>query len=158
MSRFYFTYGADGRYPFKGGYTVVDADNRTAAVNVFRGYHPGRHALELNCTEIYTEEEFAARFKDGRCYGVGCHEEIAPLLSSEAALREQLCELRHVLFDRSRTEEEKREALARYQGALAFADRIGSLPSGICAELEREVNRALSIAARKDRQKGKVRS
>lgn len=56
-SKFYFTYGTDGQ-PFYGGWTEVVAPNMDIAVAVFRMYHPDKIEGIVNCSTIYTEEEF----------------------------------------------------------------------------------------------------
>lgn len=55
--KFYFTYGTDGQ-PFFGGWTEVIAPNKDIAVAVFRMYHPDKIEGIVNCSTIYTEEEF----------------------------------------------------------------------------------------------------
>jgi len=55
--KFYFTYGTEGQ-PFYGGWTEVVAPNMDIAVAVFRMYHPDKIEGIINCSTIYTEEEF----------------------------------------------------------------------------------------------------
>lgn len=57
MARFYFTYGTDGQ-PFSGGWTEVEADNISVACAAFRAYHPDQTEGLLNCSSVYTEEQF----------------------------------------------------------------------------------------------------
>ena len=140
----------------EGGYTVVDAKSREEAVAVFCAYHPCEHPHIVNCSKFYNEEDFAKVCKGGLYLGVGCREEIAPLESSEAVLREQLCELKHILYDQCKSEEEKREAVFKYLGALSFADQIGSLPVKIRDSFERELNRMLCLSAKARPHRGKV--
>ncbi len=59
MKDFYFTYGSDERYPFRGGWTRITAQSINVALNVFVGLHPNRDGC-LNCCHYYTEEEFNA--------------------------------------------------------------------------------------------------
>ena len=57
MARFYFTYGTGGQ-PFVGGWTEVEAEDARAACAAFRAYHPDKAEGLLNCSSVYTEEQF----------------------------------------------------------------------------------------------------
>lgn len=57
MARFYFTYGTDGQ-PYVGGWTEVEAPDVRAACAAFRAYHPDKDEGLLNCSSVYTEEQF----------------------------------------------------------------------------------------------------
>lgn len=75
MPKFYFTYGTEGQ-PFSGGWTEVIADTMRAATLAFRAYHPDKTEGVLNCSDMYTEAQFAAtgmNAADGNC-GYFCHE------------------------------------------------------------------------------------
>lgn len=76
MSKFYFTYGTDG-HPYYGGWSEVIAPNIHAACDLFRAFHPDRTPGILNCSDVYTEEEFesdrSGMFKSGN-FGAYCHE------------------------------------------------------------------------------------
>lgn len=76
MSRFYFTYGNCIRFPFRGGWTVVEAENIDQAENLFRAAHPDRNPGVLNCAGVYTEENFkrTKMFEQGSNYGAGVRE------------------------------------------------------------------------------------
>ena len=54
---YYFTYGTEGQ-PFYGGWTEVHAPSRHMACEVFRFYHPDKTKSLLNCSSVYTREEF----------------------------------------------------------------------------------------------------
>lgn len=54
--RFFFTYGISPSYPFRGGWTEVEAPSYSAARALFRIYHPDKTEGLLNCADIYTEE------------------------------------------------------------------------------------------------------
>ena len=54
---FYFTYGTEGQ-PFVGGWTEVHAPNRRIACEIFREYHPDKTEGLLNCSSVYTREQF----------------------------------------------------------------------------------------------------
>lgn len=75
---FYFTYGSDKHMPFIGGWTQVTAPNREAAVQLFRTIHPDRTPNIVNCSFIYSEDEFVktSMYKHGN-YGKRCQETIA---------------------------------------------------------------------------------
>ena len=83
MARFYFTYGTDGQ-PYVGGWTEVEAPDRKSACAVFRAYHPDKWEGLVNCSSIYTEEQFkeTRMYLEGN-YGFRCHEVIT--LRREAA-------------------------------------------------------------------------
>lgn len=73
---FYFTYGTDSRYPFRGGWSLVYAPDITAAIAIFRAYHPDRDDSGLiNCASYYSGEYFESSesFKTGN-FGGYCHE------------------------------------------------------------------------------------
>ena len=42
MAKFYFTYGTDEEFPFRGGWSEVEADNLSIAVEIFNLMHPKR--------------------------------------------------------------------------------------------------------------------
>lgn len=77
MSKFYFTYGTDKRYPFQGGWTEVEAGDVNEACRIFRSFHPDRTKDIVNCADIY-DEKF---FKQTEMYRSGnfdryCHEKL----------------------------------------------------------------------------------
>lgn len=76
MARFYFTYGSEGQ-PFVGGWTEVEAEDRRKACAAFRAYHPDKTEGLLNCSDVYTQEEFmqSGMVKDN--LGACCHEYIS---------------------------------------------------------------------------------
>ena len=87
MPKFYFTYGSDERFPFQYGWTEIEAPSKAMACAAFREYHPDRDPEVhcLNCSDVYTEEEFQetmlwlqVNYKDR------CHERIVvPPLTRE---------------------------------------------------------------------------
>lgn len=83
MPKFYFTYGTEGQ-PFRGGWTEVEATDGHAACAAFRVYHPDKIEGLLNCSSVYTEEQFKSTemFTTGN-FGLRCHETI--ILRREAA-------------------------------------------------------------------------
>lgn len=76
MAKFYFTHGTDGQ-PFIGGWTEVEAYNGHAACAAFRAYHPDKTSGLLNCSSVYSEEQFkhTEMFAMGN-FGSRCHETI----------------------------------------------------------------------------------
>jgi hypothetical protein len=78
MPKFYYTYGTDPVYPFQGGWTEIEAPDRTAADLAFKAYHPCRPGGRfLNCADVYSEREFlpSDMLLNGN-YGLWCQEEI----------------------------------------------------------------------------------
>lgn len=77
MPKFYFTYGTEGQ-PFYGGWTEVEAPDMSTACFVFRAYHPDKTEGLLNCSSIYTEEQFNRTIMSGPDgnFGYRCHERI----------------------------------------------------------------------------------
>lgn len=59
LHKFYFTYGNDDQQPYRGGWTEVFAPDGHLACMAFRVAHPDRIPNILNCSSVYTEEEFA---------------------------------------------------------------------------------------------------
>ncbi len=76
MAKFYFTYGTDEKYPYKGGWTEVEAPNYSSACKAFCAYHPKRDYL-MPCADVYAESAFVkmSMFKTGN-FGARCHERI----------------------------------------------------------------------------------
>ena len=55
MNRYYFTYGTDEKYPYRGGWTVVVAETVEIAKKIFSLYHPPRYGNVGNYCDCYTE-------------------------------------------------------------------------------------------------------
>lgn len=74
--KFYFTYGLVG-HPFVGGWTMIEAPNKEIAIGAFRAVHPDKQKNFLNCSTVYTEQEFRVTGMgddlDGN-HGAWCHE------------------------------------------------------------------------------------
>lgn len=58
IQNYYFTFGTSNLYPFKGGWTKIEAPSRNAAIAIFRAYHPDRTEGVINCADIYDEARF----------------------------------------------------------------------------------------------------
>lgn len=75
--RFYFTYGTEGQ-PFCGGWTVVEAPDYRAACALFRSYHPDKIEGLMNCSSVYSEEQFmGTEMALLSNFGARCHEIIS---------------------------------------------------------------------------------
>lgn len=71
LKNFYFTFGTDPNLPYQNGYVIVNADNRKNAIQKFRSKYPDRHHGYINCSSIYTEDQWKVvtkRVNMGRLY------------------------------------------------------------------------------------------
>lgn len=59
MGNYYYTYSNDGKQPFTGGWTVVNAKDNIAANRLFESVHHNTKDDLLDCAGVYTEKEFA---------------------------------------------------------------------------------------------------
>lgn len=59
MNRYYFTFGSAEYFPFKYGYVIIEAPNRSIACKVFRSHFPDAHEGYLNCSFVYDKGEFS---------------------------------------------------------------------------------------------------
>lgn len=77
LQKFYFTYGAEGS-PYYGGWTEVWASNAHLACQAFRAFHPDKTPGLLNCSCVYTAEDFEKTCMAGPTgnFGYHCHETI----------------------------------------------------------------------------------
>lgn len=77
MSKYYFTFGTDPRYPYQGGWVEVEAENARIAIAVFNAVHPPREGSKLmNCCSYYPENVFnESGMADGNL-GAKCHAKI----------------------------------------------------------------------------------
>lgn len=79
MSKFYFTYGTDPNYPYRGGWTEVEAPSLGAAIEIFQQYHPDRPGTGcVNCAFYYTQEQWDREDNVMRAetFDCRCHERI----------------------------------------------------------------------------------
>ncbi len=74
MDRFFFTFGTSDKFPFCGGWVEVIAPNRAAAIKLYRSRHPDVNEGIINCSEIYTEEQFQKSEMVNGNLGASCHE------------------------------------------------------------------------------------
>ena len=56
--KYYFTYGQNETQPFIGGWTVVNANSYTEAIDKFNAVHPTTKDGFINCAFVYDENEF----------------------------------------------------------------------------------------------------
>lgn len=59
MNRYYFTFGTSRKFPFRGGWVEVVAPDRKTAVRVFRSKYPDVNEGVVNCSDIYTADQFS---------------------------------------------------------------------------------------------------
>lgn len=80
MYKYYFTYGTDPAYPFRGGWTLIETDlDKYQACLIFKAYHPCRDgSVALNCCSVYEEEDFSrtSMCSENDNLGHGCWEKI----------------------------------------------------------------------------------
>jgi len=75
MRSYYFTFGYGAGHPFNGGWIIVKSQNIEIAQRIYQLYFPDKSdSNELNCSMIYTENEFkrTQMYKNGN-YGKRCH-------------------------------------------------------------------------------------
>ena len=74
LSNYYFTFGTDERYPYRGGWIQVEAESLNQAMEIFRQRFPGQTPEILNCADYYTEAQFerTAMARNGN-FHAGCH-------------------------------------------------------------------------------------
>ena len=77
MNDYYFTYGTEGQ-PFRGGWTLIQAENEHQARQIFRAVHPDKIPGVLNCASVYEGDYFVTTraYQTGN-FGAGCHEVIS---------------------------------------------------------------------------------
>ena len=81
LKSFYFTFGTDEEFPFRGGWIIIESPNMIAAKNIFKEYFPPRDTGGcLNYSFCYSEEEFkkTIMYKEYDNLGAGCHITIGP--------------------------------------------------------------------------------
>ena len=72
--KFYYTFGTDEHYPFKGGWAEVEAEDIKEAHRIFRYYIPDRTRGFLHCADYYTERQFKATgMMETGNFGAFCH-------------------------------------------------------------------------------------
>jgi len=73
--RFYYTFGTDENFPYRGGWVEVIADNRKEADEKYIKKYPLRDNC-INCAGVYSETEWkeTGMFKTDNNHGHGCYE------------------------------------------------------------------------------------
>ena len=92
LQNYYYTFGTDEEYPFKGGWVVIQAPTRQAASRIFSSYFPDRDGSTfLNCAFVYNEEQFkkTSMYEDNDNLGAGCHCIIGPITNNKEEDHEQ---------------------------------------------------------------------
>jgi hypothetical protein len=77
MNKFYFTFGTNEEFPYRGGWVEVFADNLKHAISKFRTRFPDRHKGIVNCAFWYTEEQWGNTIMTEGNMGANCHEVIS---------------------------------------------------------------------------------
>lgn len=75
--RVFYTFGTDKRYPYQGGWIIIETDSIEKAHRIFQAFYPDRTPGVLNCADYYTEEAFekTGMYEQGN-YGRFCHKTI----------------------------------------------------------------------------------
>ena len=75
--KYYYTFGTSAQFPYKKGWVEVIAEDRDEVDKKFRTYFPDKNPGLLNCSSIYTEDNFnKTEMKKLGNLGVFCHEVI----------------------------------------------------------------------------------
>lgn len=74
VNRYYFTLGTSRKFPFRGGWVEVIAPDRKAAVRMFRSKYPDVNEGVVNCSDIYTADQFSRTGMVDGNLGAGCHD------------------------------------------------------------------------------------
>lgn len=74
-----FSFGTWDKFPYQGGFLIVNAQNRSDAIKEFRKHYPDINEGIINCSDIYTEPNIIKDFKENGNRGNGCHEYIDSL-------------------------------------------------------------------------------
>lgn len=95
MSDFYFTYGTNKCFPFRGGWTRVTAPSINVALSAFVAVHPNVNDC-LNCSYYYTEDKFlkTSIHETGNC-GAFEHEHISVSVNVKLSPKEKTAENCH---------------------------------------------------------------
>lgn len=92
LKKYYFTFGSDKSFPFRGGWVEVYAKDIRHAAKVFRKKYPDREDYGcLNCADYYSEENFTM-LESGNM-GEFCHEVLMPYMNEDSKCECHKCEL-----------------------------------------------------------------
>lgn len=56
LTKYYFTFGNDPEFPYKGGWVTVIAEDMLQAMRIFAARFPNED--HLLCAEVYAQDEF----------------------------------------------------------------------------------------------------
>lgn len=75
FQKYYFTFGSDERFPYHGGWVIIEAANESMARDLFQTIYPNRHENTLNCAWVYSEDAFKKTdmYKKNDNLGFACH-------------------------------------------------------------------------------------
>ena len=75
--RVFYTFGSDKRYPYQGGWIIIEANSVEKAHRIFQAFYPNRTPGVLNCADYYAEEAFrkTGMYEQGN-HGKYCHNTI----------------------------------------------------------------------------------
>lgn len=62
--KYYFTFGSSEQFPYQYGYLIVCADSKSEAVGKYRAKYPDVNEGIVNCSFIYSQEEWEHAMKD----------------------------------------------------------------------------------------------
>lgn len=80
--RYYFTFGLDDKFPFKGGWVIIDAQDKQEACDLFSVYYPKTKDGLLCCASVYDERAFMATgMHEHGNFNKWCHVEISAVKS-----------------------------------------------------------------------------
>lgn len=74
MNKFFFTFGTSEKFPYRCGWVEVFAPDRAKAVATYRAKFPDVNEGIVNCSDIYTEEQFMKTEMVNNNLGAACHE------------------------------------------------------------------------------------
>ncbi len=69
IKNFYFTFGSDEDFPYQNGFIVIRAKSEVDAYAEFRTMFPDRNPGVLNCSFVYTEDEWHTATDNRKVYG-----------------------------------------------------------------------------------------
>lgn len=74
LSNYYFTFGTNEHYPFRGGWVQVEAESLGQAQEIFRKHFPDRTPGILNYAFNYTYAQFyRTEMAEHGNFGARCH-------------------------------------------------------------------------------------
>lgn len=68
--KYYFTFGSAEHYPYQNGYLIVYADSWYEAVEKYRDKYPDKTEDNVNCSFIYSQDEWDETIHSTPCYEI----------------------------------------------------------------------------------------